>query len=116
MTKSGSMHKLFAMQFVFEMLLRHILNLLSPEELIGLEQKIADTSGVAKYVESRAHTICLLKRQEKLRNENAQVDVEQLAEVAAVSSSRNVQKARARAALAKAAWPVTHLNSGIDHY
>lgn len=103
MTKSGSMHKLFAMQFVFEMLLRHILNLLSPEELIGLEQKIADTSGVAKYVESRAHTICLLKRQEKLRNENAQVDVEQLAEVAAVSSSRNVQKARARAASAKAA-------------
>ena len=79
------------------------LDLLSAEELIGLEHKIVDVSGMKKAFETKAHIDSLMKLQETLRKDHDEVDAEQLAHAAAASSSRHVRKARFRAALASKA-------------
>ena len=84
--------------------LKHLIEqgILSPEELVGLEDKIADISGKKKAYESRIHAAFLMDQQKKLRStsENGEVDPEKLATAATVSSSKHVRKARGRAALA----------------
>jgi hypothetical protein len=76
------------------------LNLLSAEELVGLEQKISDLSGRKRAVEMRAHTVFLLEVQDAMGKKNQEVDAKQLSAAASISSSKSTRKARARAALA----------------
>ena len=75
-------------------------DILSAEEIVGLEDKISDISGKKKAYENHIHAAFLLDQQKKLRSENNEVDPEKLAAAAAASSSKNVRKARGRAALA----------------
>jgi hypothetical protein len=76
------------------------LNILSADELVGLEQKIADVSGRKRAIEIRAHVAFLLEIQDEIREKNEEVDAEKLSLAAIISSSKSTRMARARAALA----------------
>ncbi|KAL3798853.1 hypothetical protein HJC23_004641 [Cyclotella cryptica] len=75
------------------------LNALAMEELIGIEHLVSKDAPIRLLHERRAHSSIVLKAQkETQRREDLCVDV--VARVAVASSSRNIRKARLRAALA----------------
>jgi hypothetical protein len=76
------------------------LNLLATEEMVGIEDKIVDLTGMKKALEYKAHATFLLDHQDELRRNNDEGYAEKLAHAAAASSSASARKARARAALA----------------
>ncbi|KAL3788895.1 hypothetical protein HJC23_002649 [Cyclotella cryptica] len=79
------------------------LELLSREELIGIEHLVSGKVAVKVVYERRAHSVLVLNAQEQLRaekNVRALDTVQLLAKVAMKRSSKNVEKARLRGALA----------------
>eukprot|EP00804_Cyclotella_cryptica_P024086 CCRYP_007306-RA/>CCRYP_007306-RA protein AED:0.19 eAED:0.19 QI:0/-1/0/1/-1/1/1/0/237 len=76
-------------------------NLLSPEEMLGIEELITSVASARNsFNERRLHTALVLKKQDELRGMNELDMADKLAEVASSRSSKLVQRARLRAALA----------------
>ncbi|KAL3796448.1 hypothetical protein HJC23_004245 [Cyclotella cryptica] len=74
-------------------------DILSVEEMIGIENLISDASAKNSLKERHLHTALVLKKQRELREQN-EVDNEKLGEIARLRSSKNVERARLRALLA----------------
>ncbi|KAL3802094.1 hypothetical protein HJC23_010850 [Cyclotella cryptica] len=74
-------------------------NLLSVEEMIGIENLISVTSAKNSLKERRLHTALVLKKQGELREQN-EVNIDMLGDIARLRSSKNVERARLRAVLA----------------
>ncbi|KAL7516570.1 hypothetical protein ACHAWX_001571 [Stephanocyclus meneghinianus] len=76
-------------------------NLLSPEEMLGIEDLITSVASARHaFSERRLHTALILKKQRELREKNELNISIKLAEMATSRSSKNVERARLRAALA----------------
>lgn len=74
-------------------------NILSVEEMIGIENLMSDASAKNSLKERRLHTALVLKKQRELREQNI-LDTDKLGEIARLRSSTNVERARLRALLA----------------
>ena len=72
---------------------------LSREELLGIEHYITKDGPVRLMYERRAHAAVVLKAQKQLLQKSEDI-VDKLARVSAASSSKSLQKAGLRAALA----------------
>eukprot|EP00804_Cyclotella_cryptica_P025250 CCRYP_010351-RA/>CCRYP_010351-RA protein AED:0.16 eAED:0.16 QI:166/1/1/1/0/0/2/25/165 len=75
------------------------LNLLSTEELLGIEHLISKDAAVKVLKQRHAHVELVLRVQKELRERNEE-NVDKLAQCAMHSSSKSVHIARLRAALA----------------
>ena len=75
------------------------LNVLSMDELIGMEHLVGKNAPARLLHERRAHSTIVLKAQKEMHRRK-DICFDEVAMVAVASSSRNVQKARLRAALA----------------
>jgi hypothetical protein len=76
-------------------------NLLSPEEMLGIEDLITGVASARHaFKERRLHTALVLTKQRELREKNERNIANKLAEVATSRSLKNVERARLRAALA----------------
>ncbi|KAL7475746.1 hypothetical protein ACHAW6_001653 [Cyclotella cf. meneghiniana] len=75
-------------------------NVLSREELIGIEHLVTKDAPARLLYERRAHTATVLKAQKEMHERNDIDKVDELARVAIANSSRSIQKARLRSALA----------------
>ncbi|KAL3796541.1 hypothetical protein HJC23_009672 [Cyclotella cryptica] len=75
------------------------LNVLSMEELVGIEHLVSKGAPIRLVHERRSHAAIVLKAQSEMKQRN-DITFDDLARVAVASSSRSVQKARLRAALA----------------
>ncbi|KAL3781930.1 hypothetical protein HJC23_011435 [Cyclotella cryptica] len=78
------------------------LNLLCREELLGIEHLVSEKAALRTAHERRSHSAIVLKAQDDLRDKNSDALDSNilLAKVAISRSSRNVEKAKLRAALA----------------
>jgi hypothetical protein len=74
-------------------------NILSVEEMIGIENLINVASAKNTMKERRLHTALVLKKQRELREQNL-VNIDELGEMARFRSSKNAERARLRAILA----------------
>jgi hypothetical protein len=81
--------------------IKHLMKngVLSREELLGIEHYITKEGPVRLMYERRAHAAVVLKAQKQLLQKSEDI-VDKLARVSAESSSKSLQKARLRAALA----------------
>ncbi|KAL3799975.1 hypothetical protein HJC23_007448 [Cyclotella cryptica] len=75
------------------------LGLLSREELLGIESLISNDAAAQLLKERRAHTALVLRAQKEMQEKNEE-NADKLAQFAICSSSKSIQKARLRAALA----------------
>ena len=78
-------------------LIKH--NILAVEEIIGIENLIFLSSAKHVLKERRVHTALVLKKQDELRERN-EVNADELGEIARLRSSKSVERALLRAALA----------------
>lgn len=79
-------------------------NLLSVEEMIGIENLINVASAKNTLKERRIHTALVLNKQRELREQNL-VNIDELGEIARFRSSKNAERARLRAILASPSRP-----------
>ena len=76
-------------------------NLLSPEEMLGIEDLITSVASARNsFNERRLHTAVVLKKQDELREHNDIDNANKLADMARSRSTKHVERARLRAALA----------------
>ncbi|KAL7477209.1 hypothetical protein ACHAW6_003022 [Cyclotella cf. meneghiniana] len=76
-------------------------NLLSPEEMLGIEDLISSVASARRSCnERRLHVALVLKKQEELKKISESDISNKLAELASARSSKHVDRARLRAALA----------------
>lgn len=75
------------------------LNVLSMDELVGIEHLVSKDASARLLHERRAHAATVLRAQQEMQ-QCRDTMFDELARIAASSSSRSIQKARLRAALA----------------
>jgi hypothetical protein len=75
------------------------LNVLSMDELVGIEHLVSKDAPARLLHERRSHASTVLRAQQEMQ-QTSDIRCDELARIAASSSSRSIQRARLRAALA----------------